>query len=315
MRTRFAAFPRLEHNPDVLAQDITALLESRRLKNGMWSYGANGQAALEPTSFAYMALRSGIEYTGGLTPEPLLRRQRPDGSWPAFDGDVEPSWTTALAIGALTTYDDALPARSKAIAWLLRNRGKEADWPWRWKFRWIEREAPIDPTRFGWPWMPETVSWVVPTSFSVLALKQWLACQSDVGAKARVKTGVSMLIDRCCTDGGWNAGNKTVFGSALPSHIEPTAVALLALQGESGSFTNRSLEWLARNATGHQVSVMAQSWSVLSLFVYGLNVHNLKIALANRLRQTAEIQDNVSLALAILALRVGEVIHPFEAIA
>ena len=105
-----------------------------------------------------------------------------------------------------------------------------------------------------------------------------------------------------------------MFGSALPSHIEPTAVALLALQGESGSFTNRSLEWLARNATG-QVSVMAQSWSVLSLFVYGLNVHNLKIALANRLRQTAEIQDNVSLALAILALRVGEVIHPFEAIA
>src|SRR5580692_578874 len=130
----FGAFQRPAHNPDVLAQEITELLESRRLKNGMWSYGANGQAALEPTSFAYMALRSGIEYAGGLTPEPLLRRQRPDGSWPAFDGDVEPSWTTALAVGALTTYDTALPARSKAIGWLLRNRGKEAYWPWRWKF-------------------------------------------------------------------------------------------------------------------------------------------------------------------------------------
>jgi hypothetical protein len=310
----FGTFPTPEHNPDVLAQDITALLESRRLKNGMWSYGANGHAALEPTSFAYMALRSDIEYAGGLAPEPLLRRQRSDGSWPAFDGDVEPSWATALAVCALTTYDTALPARSKAIGWLLRNRGKEADWPWRWKFRWVEREAPIDPARFGWPWMPETASWVVPTSFSVLVLKQWLTCQTDVEAKARVETGVSMLIERCCSDGGWNAGNKMVFGSALPSHIEPTAVALLALQGASGSFTNPGLEWLARSATG-QVSVMAQSWSVLSLFVYGWNVNNLKSALATRLRQTAETQDNVSLALAILALRAGEVIHPFEVIA
>lgn len=150
-----------------------------------------------------------------------------------------------------------------------------------------------------------------PTSLSVLALKQWLTCKSDDGAKARVKTGVSMLLDRCGIGGGWNAGNKVVYGSALPPHIEPTAVALLALQGVSTIQTNSSVEWLANNAI-YQPSVMAQAWSVLSF--YGRNVHHLKNALANRLRQTAEVQDNVSVALAILALRVGEVIHPFEVI-
>ena len=63
-----------------------------------------------------------------------------------------------------------------------------------------------------------------------------------------------------------------------------------------------------------QTSVMAQAWSVLSLFVYGRDVSLLQSALAKRLRQTSEIQDNVSLALAILALRAGEVIHPFAVV-
>lgn len=176
----------------------------------MWSFGTNSQAALEPTCFAYLALRSENEFADRLTPEPLLRRQRPDGSWAAFDGDNEPSWTTSLAISVLATYDHTAQARSSAIAWLLRSRGREADWPWRWKFRWVERAVPIDPARFGWPWMPETASWVVPTSFSVLALRQWLTCKSDDGARARAETGVSMLLDRCCIEGGWNAGNKIV---------------------------------------------------------------------------------------------------------
>jgi hypothetical protein len=91
------------------------LLESRRLKNGAWSYGASGQPAFEPTCFAYLALRSETEYSE-LPPEPLLKRQSPDGSWLAFDGDNEPSCTSALAIGALTPHDDAEGARSKAVA-------------------------------------------------------------------------------------------------------------------------------------------------------------------------------------------------------
>ena len=123
-----------------------------------------------------------------------------------------------------------------------------------------------------------------------------------------------MLLDRCCSDGGWNAGNKMVYGSALPPHIEPTAVALLALQGAPGTLANHSVDWLARSAIG-QTSMMAQAWSILTLFVYGRSVNHLKRALANRLRQTAQRQDNVSLALAILALQAGEVIHPFEVVA
>jgi hypothetical protein len=39
-----------------------------------------------------------------------------------------------------------------------------------------------------------------------------------------------MLIDRACPDGGWNAGNGIVLGTALAPHIDTTAIAVLALK-------------------------------------------------------------------------------------
>lgn len=47
---------------------------------------------------------------------------------------------------------------------------------------------------------------------------------------------------------------------------------------------------------------MALAWSVSELVLFtARNVNHLKGVLAGRLRQTAEIQDNANLALAILA--------------
>jgi hypothetical protein len=86
--------------------------------------------------------------------------------------------------------------------------------------------------KFGWPWQPATCSWVVPTALSVLALKQTPASGVDRRAVHRIRRGEEMLLDRACPQGGWNAGNGVVYGSAMAPHLDATALALLALQDE-----------------------------------------------------------------------------------
>jgi nucleotide-binding universal stress UspA family protein len=79
---------------------------------------------------------------------------------------------TALAAVALRDIVPAIPARLRAFHWLLHFTGKESDWLWKWKFRTADRHVKFDPDKSGWPWFPDTVSWVVPTSFAILALDQ-----------------------------------------------------------------------------------------------------------------------------------------------
>ncbi len=44
----------------------------------------------------------------------LLKSQLSDGGWPAFLGDSEGSWTTALALCTLNSTGDFTAAREKA---------------------------------------------------------------------------------------------------------------------------------------------------------------------------------------------------------
>jgi hypothetical protein len=108
--------------------------------------------------------------------EQLLCLQRRDGGWPAFLGDSEASWTTALALCALNQMTDFASTREKGCHWLIAERGREAHWFWRWKFKTVDRRAQIDPDKYGWPWSPGTASWVIPTAFSIIVLKQFTAC-------------------------------------------------------------------------------------------------------------------------------------------
>ena len=53
------------------------------------------------------------------------------------------------------------------------------------------------------------------------------------------------------------------------------------------------------------------AWSILTLFVYQESVENLKARLATLIGDGRDIRNNATLATAILALRCGEMIHPF----
>jgi hypothetical protein len=133
-----------------------------------------------------------------------------------------------LKIDVKTIYP--IPARLRGLHWLMRCVGREGNWFWKWKFRTADRHVRFDPDKFGWPWFPDTVSWVVPTAFAVLVLNQLPCfCGGLEQVPFRIERGGEMLLDRVCPGGGWNAGNGVVYGAAMAPHPDDTAIALLAL--------------------------------------------------------------------------------------
>jgi hypothetical protein len=291
---------------------LTRSLEERRLPLGGWSYLNSSQTSVEATSLAAMALSSESSDASRSGIEQLLHLQRRDGGWPAFLGDSEGSWTTALALCALNEMTDFAGAREQGFHWLIAERGLEAHWFWRWKFKTADRNVRFDPDKYGWPWISGSASWVIPTAFSIIAIKQYTVCNRRAESEKRIHFGIEMLLDRACVDGGWNSGNSVVYGVALRPHVEATAIALLALQDEQRTeVIQKSLSWLRQNAGGID-SVSSLAWCILSLFVYQEPVGGLKNRLAAILGDGRDVRNNATLATAILALKCGEMIHPFE---
>jgi hypothetical protein len=222
----------------IALSSVLAELILRQLPCGGWAaLASSSQPALEPTCLSALALGS---FPGGSlahAQEFLLHAQNPNGSWPAFAGDdTHGAWVTSLAVMALHDVVPAIPARLQGVHWLVDCTGKESNWFWKWKFRTADRHVRFDPDKFGWPWFPDTVSWVVPTAFAVLALNQ-LPCPCGVLEQVpfRVERGVEMLLDRACPSGGWNAGNSVVYGAPVAPHPDDTSIALLALR-EHGTY-------------------------------------------------------------------------------
>lgn len=294
--------------------ELTLELRHRELPQGGWSFGNFLQAGVEPTCLAMLALAADSSDIRDRSIRLLLGLQRREGSWPAFAGDQEGSWTTALAALTLSWIEGDPVPREMAISWLLDTKGREAHWLWRWKFKTADTQAHIDPDKYGWPWLPGENSWVIPTAFAVIALKQFTACNRSEAADRRIRTGVAMLLDRACVDGGWNAGNRVVYGLPLKPHVEATAVALMALQdGPKTSLIMRSLEWL-KEETANLRAVSSLAWSILCMFLFGIPVNDLKCRLATQTAEVSRIQNNSTLAIAALALQCGETIHPFALI-
>jgi hypothetical protein len=291
---------------------LAEFLKSRQMNSGGWAYFGSEQESIETTCLSAIALAPGAEVNSGAAIEFLLKSQLRDGGWPAFLGDSEGSWTTALALCALNSTGKSAAAVENAVHWLGAERGIEGHWLWRWKFKTVDRSVRFDPDKYGWPWCPGAASWAIPTAFSVVALKQFTACNRGHPSEKRVRLGVEMLLDRACVGGGWNAGNSVVYGVPLKPHVEATAIALLALQDEVRSpVILAGVKWLRERAASVQ-SVESLAWSILSLFVYQEPVGELKERLAVRLSENIGTVNTAALASAMLALKCGEMIHPFE---
>jgi len=180
--------------------------------------------------------------------------------------------------------------------------GKEGSWFWKWKFRTADRHVRFDPDKFGWPWFPDTVSWVVPTAFAILALKQIpCPCSGFELVSGRVDRAVEMLLDRACPGGGWNAGNGIVYGAAVRPHPDDTAIALLALRDRPHDrIVKISVQYLERTAPA-LTAPWSLAWSILALAAHQRPITWLRSTLL-AIPDLSYIEDNSTLALVSLAL-------------
>ncbi len=282
-------------------------IEKRSLSGGGWAAGNGRRAGMETTCYALMALHDRQTSACDRAIDLLLRTQNPDGSWPAFEGDdPEGSWTTALAAIALRFVRSPSAPLEKALRWLLKYQGREGHWFWKWKFRTVDRAVQFNPEKYGWPWFPGTVSWVIPTAFSLISLKQSPPDdQTDPVAK-RIRLGTEMLRDRACPQGGWNAGNGIVFGSPLTPHIDTTAIALLALTEPADGTAVQALNWLRASCVDGS-SAYSLAWATIAFIMHQdeavkHGIGNLHRALSSR-NATSNIE---TLSLATIAISVAQ---------
>jgi len=288
----------------LLLSSLLAELALLQLPCGGWAARvSSSQPAIEATCYSILALGMVPGSRMGHAQEFLLRTQNPNGSWPAFAGDEQDgAWVTALAVTALRDLVPAIPGRLKGFHWLLNCRGREANWCWRWKFRTTDRHVQFDPDKFGWPWFPDTVSWVVPTAFAVLALNQLpCSCGNFEQAPFRAGRGIEMLLNRACPQGGWNAGNGVVYGAAVAPHPDDTAIALLALTGRRQNPLVQSAVLYLEQSVPKLAAPWSLAWAILALAAYGRPLDLLHSSLA-AIPELSNIEDTGTLALVCLAL-------------
>lgn len=271
--------------------------------DGGWGATTGRPSNTEATALAVLALDHGAgARERGL--EWLAGHQRTDGSWPWTEEIDSASWATSQAILALL-HDGRRPERvSRGVEWLLAEEGE--GFTWRFRLReWLARRktVDIDGTLTGWPWASGTFSWIEPTSFALLALKQAYPDRRPGRAAARIREAEELIHDRECPGGGWNYGNKRVLGVDEAPYPDTTALALLALHDvEDYPARERGLQVLDRlvSVTG---SGLALSLAALCRRALNMDPAALLQQAANRFDETGFLDETRVIALAVLAGR------------
>jgi uncharacterized protein (DUF362 family) len=193
--------------------------------DGGWGYAPGQAAGLEPTCLALLALaqcpseanRDVIELGRHL----LARCRQPDDSYRAANGREEALWPTALVLFVQVELGYPAEEVQRTAARLLGTRGRAVDDPK------AAEVQDIDLRRIGWPWAEGNFSWVEPTAWACLALRK-----AGLGKHPRVQEGMELLLDRAFDTGGINYGNRRIFDRMTDPIPGPTALMLLALQGQ-----------------------------------------------------------------------------------
>lgn len=276
----------------------TVLLEAQN-DDGGWSVDGSGQSQTEATALAVMAARSTTPASHGA--EWLSAHQRPDGAWPPWPSVDLTSWATPLAIMALSDVDPS--AAQRGANWLLDQGGRSYPWYTQLFYRLFpDREMiELDADLTGWPWLPDTFSWIEPTAYALIALKS-LRDQLPERTAARIDEGERMILDRTCPGGGWNYGNSRVLDEDLWPYPDTTALALIALQNAPpNNQIEASLAALDRMLEGNQ-SGLALSLAILCLRLYRRPTGALEKRLIERLDEVIAYGETRSIALSAMAL-------------
>jgi hypothetical protein len=277
-----------------LEKALTYLLQTQN-QDGGWSYYTGKNSSLEPTIYSVLALaKSGTEgeraAQRGL--DWLASQTKSNGAL-SLPGQKDDHWTTLLYLIPLVQLKAPQDQITKVTNWILEFQSKTIG---------KTEGNNLDGTIVGWSWAMNTFGWVEPTSYGVLALK--LANHKEHN---RVKEGVRFILDRVCTDGGWNYGNREVLGQLLTSYISTSAYALMALQNEPSAeeTCKKGIAFIQKNIeTNH--SALNLSLAILSLDLFGQPTDGLLAHLSKRQLENGSWRDNTHLtALSALAIRAS----------
>ena len=152
----------------------------------------------------------------------------------------------------------------------------------------------------AWSWIDGTFSWVEPTAWCLLALKQWSATPGASGDRTRIVVAEQMLLDRCCAKGGWNYGNANMLGQDLKPFVPTTALTLLSLRIESLPEVARSVAFLEREATSER-SGTALALALMALRAYGRSTDAVRDILIALLPTTLDLGKIASTAMSLYA--------------
>jgi hypothetical protein len=271
-----------------------------RNPDGGWPYQAGSASATEPTALAALALADTAAGDEALpaAADWLAARQRAVGLFTASPTHEEGSWLTPLAALTLNLLGRTGAAPTAAHALLAEPAYSLGPSP------------PIiygyDTSLVAWPWSPGAFSFIEPTAWAVLFLKQ--AGQAD---RPRVRTGIDLMRNRALAAGGWNYGEPEVLGGRLFPAEAPTALVLLAMADEQDALTNAGLDWLLTRR-GQITSLYSLGWAAIALNVYGALTSDWQDDIvATWSGLPPERRDAVGTSLCLLGLRPGAG-HPFS---
>ncbi|HEV3259439.1 MAG TPA: DUF362 domain-containing protein [Gemmataceae bacterium] len=209
--------------PDIVAH--LDLLSAQAHAEGGWGYAPDQPAHLEPTCLALLALSLEADrYQMALAAgrQALSRCATRDGSYRLGRGRDEAVWPTALVLFVQAALSYPEDETRRTASRLLGLRGQVP--PGTKTPDMID----IDFNLIGWPWAENNFSWAEPTAWACLALRR-----AGYGKHARVAQGLRLLLDRALDEGGINYGNRRIFGRLTEPLPGPTALMLLALQGQA----------------------------------------------------------------------------------
>jgi hypothetical protein len=231
--------------------------------DGGWGYRPGGTSFVEPSAFCAMALLAGAEREAAGRGLAFLKSCLDAfGVVGVSPGDRAGSW---MAYSALLAYQafGARPEEARLVDWILKfedasRRFTPAD------LKTISKTYGYDASIPGWPWTPDTTSWVEPTALFIIAL----ARAGVAPTQARVAAGVRLLIDREVPSGGWNFGNPFSKSHELAATLLATSIALTALASvgypEDRPAVGSGLRLLDRSLAG-EASTVSLSWALIAL--------------------------------------------------
>ena len=275
----------------------------RLAENPICGYYPDAKPAVEPTAMAAMALLS-----AGRSADRALcwltQCQADDGSLGIDAEKISPRWPTGWAVlawCAASSSDSSFePAIRRAVRWILSTQAEAGT---------IEQSSFFghDASLEAWSWVEETHSWIEPTSINLTALKA-----ADRHDHPRCREAVRLIVDRMLPDGGWNYGNTVVLGNTLRPHIQPTGLALLALNGEP-EVADRlapSIEYLQKEL-GERVATASLCYGLMGLTAHGYRPARADRWLETAFRRTLE-RDASGYKLALVVLAASADRFPWE---